>query len=110
VPYTQQNGKCGEKGQKIHLTPDYVATLFEQQKVLQYGKPGTFNSINVNLKFEILQNDFQRKKKAKSSFTNGPIIVTAFSTSTERPEENIRSSASNQRLPPSSPTSAPTSP
>ena len=44
VPYTKQNGKCGEKGGRIHLTPDYVATLLEQQKVLQYGKPGIYSN------------------------------------------------------------------
>ncbi|KAI9559825.1 hypothetical protein GHT06_013832 [Daphnia sinensis] len=40
VPYTRQNGKCGERGEKIHLTPNYVATLNEEQNHLLYGKPG----------------------------------------------------------------------
>jgi calcium-activated chloride channel regulator 4 len=40
VPYTQQNGKCGEKGERIHLTPNYVLTIVQEQNIAQYGKPG----------------------------------------------------------------------
>lgn len=35
-PYTEQMGKCGEKGEKIYFTPDFVAG----KKVLQYGPQG----------------------------------------------------------------------
>ncbi len=41
-PYTQHNGKCGEMGERIHMSPNYLMTLFEEQKVLQYGKPGEY--------------------------------------------------------------------
>ncbi|XP_057365310.1 calcium-activated chloride channel regulator 4-like [Daphnia carinata] len=40
VPYTRQNGQCGDPGEKIHLTPNYVATLDEDANNLQFGKPG----------------------------------------------------------------------
>uniref|UniRef100_A0A0P6FLQ1 Calcium-activated chloride channel regulator 4, 30 kDa form n=1 Tax=Daphnia magna TaxID=35525 RepID=A0A0P6FLQ1_9CRUS len=40
VPYTRQNGKCGERGEKIHLTPNYVATLDQENNNKVYGKPG----------------------------------------------------------------------
>ncbi|EFX71592.1 hypothetical protein DAPPUDRAFT_326968 [Daphnia pulex] len=40
LPYTQHNGKCGETGQRIYFTPDYVATLSEDKNNIQYGEPG----------------------------------------------------------------------
>ncbi|XP_008056510.1 calcium-activated chloride channel regulator 1 [Carlito syrichta] len=35
-PYTEQMGKCGEKGDRIHLTPDFLAG----KKLPQYGPQG----------------------------------------------------------------------
>ena len=40
TPYTQQSGKCGEKGERIHLTTNYVTTLTEEKNIFQYGNPG----------------------------------------------------------------------
>lgn len=40
TPYTDQQGKCGEHGEKIHLTPNYVRTIHEESNVKQHGKPG----------------------------------------------------------------------
>ncbi|KAI9559824.1 hypothetical protein GHT06_013831 [Daphnia sinensis] len=40
TPYTQQTRGCGEPGEKIHLTPEYVATLDKEKNVQMYGKPG----------------------------------------------------------------------
>ncbi|KAK4030134.1 Uncharacterized protein APZ42_033003 [Daphnia magna] len=37
-PYTQQTRGCGEPGDKIHLTPEYVAHLDHNHQL--YGKPG----------------------------------------------------------------------
>ena len=42
TPYTQQSGKCGEKGERIHLTTNYVTTLTEEQNIFQSGNPGIF--------------------------------------------------------------------
>lgn len=53
-PYTQHNGKCGEMGERIHMSPNYLMTLFEEQKVLQYGKPGEYfwnSQIGIKLLF-----------------------------------------------------------
>nr|XP_012602990.1 calcium-activated chloride channel regulator 1 isoform X1 [Microcebus murinus] len=35
-PYTEQMGKCGEKGERIYFTPDFLAG----KKLLQYGPQG----------------------------------------------------------------------
>lgn len=35
-PYTEQFGKCGERGEKIHLTPDFLAG----KALKQYGPQG----------------------------------------------------------------------
>ncbi|XP_004639339.1 calcium-activated chloride channel regulator 1 [Octodon degus] len=35
-PYTEQVGKCGEKGEKIHFTPDFIAG----KKLKEYGPRG----------------------------------------------------------------------
>ncbi|XP_057365305.1 calcium-activated chloride channel regulator 4-like [Daphnia carinata] len=40
VPYTRQNGNCGELGEKIHLTPNYVANLDLEENDWHFGKPG----------------------------------------------------------------------
>lgn len=35
-PYTEQMGKCGEKGERIHFTPDFLAG----KKLTEYGPQG----------------------------------------------------------------------
>lgn len=42
VPYTQQLGGCGEPGQKIYMTPNYVATIGQQSNSEEFGNPGDF--------------------------------------------------------------------
>lgn len=49
TPYTKHDGKCGERGERIHLTPHYLATLLEEQNQVQYGKPGFNNKLNQSL-------------------------------------------------------------
>uniref|UniRef100_A0A8C3X8X6 Calcium-activated chloride channel regulator 1 n=1 Tax=Catagonus wagneri TaxID=51154 RepID=A0A8C3X8X6_9CETA len=59
-PYTEQMGNCGEKGEKIYFTPDFLAG----KKLLQYGPQGrafvhewahlrwgVFNEYNSDQKF-----------------------------------------------------------
>ena len=43
VPYTRQNGLCGEPGERIHLTPNYVLTVDQEENNKQHGKPGNTN-------------------------------------------------------------------
>lgn len=40
VPYTRQLGGCGDLGEFIHLSTDYVATLNEADNVATHGQPG----------------------------------------------------------------------
>lgn len=44
TPYTQQLGGCGEPGEKIHLTPNYVATIGQQSNLDEFGTPGNIKN------------------------------------------------------------------
>ncbi|XP_076032605.1 calcium-activated chloride channel regulator 1-like [Oratosquilla oratoria] len=39
-PYTLQLGECGDPGEFIHLTPDYVTNMYESDRITRQGPPG----------------------------------------------------------------------
>ena len=45
VPYTRQLGGCGDLGQYIHFTPNYISTIDEADNVALFGKPGLIQII-----------------------------------------------------------------
>ncbi len=40
MPYTIQSGGCGQPGEYIHLTPDYLRTLTDPNNTSTFGPPG----------------------------------------------------------------------
>lgn len=45
VPYTVQSGGCGQQGDFIHLTPNYLQTLLEQNNIALFGPSGNHGLI-----------------------------------------------------------------
>lgn len=47
IPYTRQNGLCGDPGEYIHFTPNYIATIDQESNVKKFGKPGNFWAFSI---------------------------------------------------------------
>lgn len=78
-PYTEHIGACGEKGIRIHLTPDFLAG----KKLTQYGPQdrtfvhewahfrwGVFNEYNNDEKFYLSKGKPQAVRYASSDFVS----------------------------------------
>uniref|UniRef100_A0A4X1UEH5 Calcium-activated chloride channel N-terminal domain-containing protein n=1 Tax=Sus scrofa TaxID=9823 RepID=A0A4X1UEH5_PIG len=73
-PYTEQMGKCGEKGEKIYFTPDFVAG----KKVLQYGPQGrVFVHEWAHLRWGVFNEYNNEQKFYLSNRRNKPVICSA---------------------------------
>ncbi len=44
VPYTLQSGGCGQPGEYIHFTPDYILNMSQSKYIENYGLSGTYKS------------------------------------------------------------------
>ena len=40
IPYTVQSGGCGQPGEFIHMTPDYLRTVGDANNSAVFGPPG----------------------------------------------------------------------
>uniref|UniRef100_A0A8D1G8L9 Calcium-activated chloride channel regulator 1 n=1 Tax=Sus scrofa TaxID=9823 RepID=A0A8D1G8L9_PIG len=73
-PYTEQMGNCGEKGEKIYFTPDFVAG----KKVLQYGPQGrVFVHEWAHLRWGVFNEYNNEQKFYLSNKKNKPVICSA---------------------------------
>ena len=45
VPYTIQSGLCGQSGEYIHMTPDYLRTITEPNNTAIFGPAGIVSNI-----------------------------------------------------------------
>ena len=53
MPYTIQSGGCGQPGEYIHLTPDYLRTLTDPNNTATFGPPGNQLEVFFFFKFRI---------------------------------------------------------
>lgn len=97
MPYTVQLGGCGDPGQYIHWTPNYVNTFDYDTTKLQFGPAGRlFYFIHV---FETTFS-YTFKTQVNFSWGNGPDCATVFLKSTATPVLTLLSRPSiGQELP-----------
>lgn len=46
IPYTLQSGGCGQEGEYIHFTPNYLITLQQAANIAQFGPSGNYTSLS----------------------------------------------------------------
>nr|KAF6381526.1 chloride channel accessory 1 [Pipistrellus kuhlii] len=67
-PYTEQMGNCGEKGERIHFTPDFIVG----KKLFQYG-PQVFDEYNKDQKF-FLSNGRNKAIRCSADVTGRNVV------------------------------------